>query len=36
MVYQVFKAVNIPIVGCGGITNANDAIEFFHGRSDCD
>jgi dihydroorotate dehydrogenase (NAD+) catalytic subunit len=29
MVYQVFKAVNIPIVGCGGITNANDAIEFF-------
>jgi dihydroorotate dehydrogenase (NAD+) catalytic subunit len=29
MVYQVFKAVNIPIVGCGGITNADDAIEFF-------
>ena len=29
MVYQVFKAVNIPIVGCGGITNGNDAIEFF-------
>jgi dihydroorotate dehydrogenase (NAD+) catalytic subunit len=29
MVYQVFKAVNIPIVGCGGITNAEDAIEFF-------
>lgn len=29
MVYQVFKAVNIPIVGCGGITNAHDAIEFF-------
>jgi dihydroorotate dehydrogenase (NAD+) catalytic subunit len=28
MVYQVFKAVDIPIVGCGGITNANDAIEF--------
>jgi dihydroorotate dehydrogenase (NAD+) catalytic subunit len=28
MVYQVFKAVNIPIVGCGGITNANDALEF--------
>jgi dihydroorotate dehydrogenase (NAD+) catalytic subunit len=28
MVYQVFKAVNIPIVGCGGITNAEDAIEF--------
>jgi dihydroorotate dehydrogenase (NAD+) catalytic subunit len=29
MVYQVFKAVNIPIVGCGGITNTEDAIEFF-------
>ena len=29
MVYQVFKAVNIPIIGCGGITNAEDAIEFF-------
>jgi dihydroorotate dehydrogenase (NAD+) catalytic subunit len=29
MVYQVFKAVNIPIIGCGGITNADDAIEFF-------
>jgi dihydroorotate dehydrogenase (NAD+) catalytic subunit len=28
MVYQVFKAVNIPIVGCGGITKGNDAIEF--------
>jgi dihydroorotate dehydrogenase (NAD+) catalytic subunit len=29
MVYQVFIAVNIPIIGCGGITNASDAIEFF-------
>jgi dihydroorotate dehydrogenase (NAD+) catalytic subunit len=29
MVYEVFKAVNIPIIGCGGITNADDAIEFF-------
>jgi dihydroorotate dehydrogenase (NAD+) catalytic subunit len=29
MVYEVFKSVNIPIIGCGGITNANDAIEFF-------
>ncbi len=29
MVYQVFKSVRIPIVGCGGITNAEDAIEFF-------
>ena len=29
MVYQVFQAVHIPIIGCGGITNAEDAIEFF-------
>ena len=29
MVYEVFKSVNIPIIGCGGITNAGDAIEFF-------
>jgi dihydroorotate dehydrogenase (NAD+) catalytic subunit len=29
MVYQVYKAVNIPIIGCGGITTADDAIEFF-------
>ena len=29
MVYEVFKAVNIPIIGCGGITNVGDAIEFF-------
>ena len=29
MVYQVFKTVRIPIVGCGGITKAEDAIEFF-------
>ena len=28
MVYQVSKAVNIPIMGLGGITNAEDAIEF--------
>jgi dihydroorotate dehydrogenase (NAD+) catalytic subunit len=28
MVYQVASAVNIPIIGCGGITNTNDAIEF--------
>lgn len=28
MVYQVFKAVKIPIVGMGGIMNAEDAIEF--------
>ncbi|MCX6285915.1 MAG: dihydroorotate dehydrogenase [Bacteroidetes bacterium] len=28
MVWQVFKAVKIPIVGLGGIMNATDAIEF--------
>lgn len=28
MVWQVAKAVNIPIIGMGGITNAEDAIEF--------
>ena len=28
MVGQVAKAVNIPVVGLGGITNATDAIEF--------
>ncbi|MCX6252804.1 MAG: dihydroorotate dehydrogenase [Bacteroidetes bacterium] len=28
MVWQVHKAVNIPIIGLGGIMNANDAIEF--------
>jgi len=29
MVWQVYKAVKIPIVGIGGIMNATDAIEFF-------
>ena len=29
MVYEVAKSVGIPIIGCGGITTANDAIEFF-------
>ncbi len=28
MVYQVSKAVKIPVVGLGGISNATDAIEF--------
>ena len=28
MVWQVSKAVNIPVVGLGGICNAHDAIEF--------
>lgn len=29
MVWQVAKAVKIPVVGLGGICNAHDAIEFF-------
>lgn len=28
MVWQVAKAVNIPIIGLGGITNADDALQF--------
>lgn len=29
MVWQVSRAVNVPIIGLGGIMNATDAIEFF-------
>ena len=28
MVYQVAQAVNIPILGMGGIVNGDDAVEF--------
>ena len=28
MVYEVACAVGVPIIGCGGITTASDAIEF--------
>jgi dihydroorotate dehydrogenase (NAD+) catalytic subunit len=28
MVYEVARTVDLPIVGCGGIHNGNDAIEF--------
>ena len=28
MVYQVYKAVQIPIIGMGGISTTNDALEF--------
>ena len=28
MVYQVAQAVEIPVIGCGGIATANDALEF--------
>lgn len=29
MVWQVAQVVNIPVIGCGGITGAEDALEFF-------
>jgi len=29
MVYEVAGAVDLPVVGCGGITSGSDAIEFF-------
>jgi dihydroorotate dehydrogenase (NAD+) catalytic subunit len=29
MVYQVSQAVGIPVIGLGGITSLNDALEFF-------
>ena len=28
MVYQVYQAVNIPIIGMGGVSSAEDVIEF--------
>lgn len=28
-VYEIHKAVEIPIIGCGGVTNWKDAVEFF-------
>ncbi len=28
MVWQVYKSVNVPVIGLGGIMNATDAIEF--------
>jgi dihydroorotate dehydrogenase (NAD+) catalytic subunit len=28
MVYQVSAAVDVPIVGCGGVSNGTDAVEF--------
>jgi dihydroorotate dehydrogenase (NAD+) catalytic subunit len=28
LVYQVAQAVDVPVVGCGGVTTAEDAIEF--------
>lgn len=29
-VYQVAQAVNIPIIGCGGVSNAEDVLEFLY------
>ena len=28
MVYEVAGAVELPVIGCGGITSGSDAIEF--------
>jgi len=28
MVYEAAGAVDVPVIGCGGITTASDAIEF--------
>lgn len=28
MVYEVYKAVTIPIIGMGGVTNVQDVIDF--------
>jgi len=28
-VYEIHKAVNVPLIGCGGITDWRDAVEFF-------
>lgn len=30
MIYQVYEAVNIPIIGMGGIMNAEDVLEFLY------
>lgn len=35
MVYEVCQAVNIPVVGMGGIMNAGDAIEFIMAGATC-
>jgi dihydroorotate dehydrogenase (NAD+) catalytic subunit len=29
-VYQVAGAVNVPVIGCGGISSAEDALEFIY------
>ena len=27
MIYDVYKAVSVPILGCGGVQNAEDVVE---------
>lgn len=29
-VYEISKTVGVPVIGCGGVTNWMDAMEFFH------
>ena len=37
MVYQIAKVVKIPIIGCGGISNAEDVVEYMlAGASACE
>ena len=35
MVYQVYEAVNIPIIGVGGISSAEDVLEFLYAGASC-
>ena len=28
-VYDIYQSINIPIIGCGGISSWQDAVEFF-------
>ena len=35
MVYEVSKAVEIPVIGLGGITSGKDAIEFMMAGAQC-
>ncbi len=36
LVYEVVGAVKIPVVGCGGITKAEDALEYYNGGGERD
>lgn len=35
MIYDVYKEVNIPIIGCGGVMNAYDVIEMMLAGASC-